>query len=122
MVGSGVQGRLWNERAQADLAGVSTNTLSVTCNRSVTGFMVAIDRGVNGDGSNRRLSNGTRMVPYKLYLDAARQNDHSIGQRDNLLSTLACTYRSPSMAPWNRISALPEGVYLHTRMVMSDWY
>ena len=84
--------------------------------------MVTIDGGVNGNGSNRQLSNGVRMVPYKLYFDAARQKDYSIGQRHNFAVDTGAQVSIPVYGALEaNTSALPEGVYLDTLMVTLDW-
>ena len=98
------------------------NNLQVACNPSVTGFSVTIDGGNHGDGTTRRLSNGTRTIPYQLYHDAAGTERYSIGEQKTFAVSSGGQIPIPIFgAVVANTSALPAGVYSDTLRVTLDW-
>ncbi|MBK5304327.1 spore coat protein U domain-containing protein [Erwinia sp. TH29] len=83
----GSQGPTWTNPINANLSDTSNGKLKVSCNPSVTGFTVTIDGGAHGDGTTRRLSNGTETVPYRLFFGASGDGSYSIGQKRNFAVT-----------------------------------
>jgi spore coat protein U-like protein len=122
MLDFGSQGPTWRNPVSADLDNGNNGKLAVTCNPSVTGFNVTIDGGTHGDGTTRRLSNGSQMIPYKIYFDAGRHNDYSIGQQRTFAVTSGAQVPIPVYGAIEvNTSALPAGVYTDTLMVTLDW-
>jgi spore coat protein U-like protein len=118
----GSQGPTWRNPVGADLDNGNNGKLAVTCNPSVTGFTVTIDGGTHGDGTTRRLSNGSQFIPYNLYFDAGRHNGYSIGQQRTFTVTTGTQVPIPVYGAIEvNTSALPAGVYTDTLMVTLDW-
>jgi spore coat protein U-like protein len=118
----GQQGPTWNNPIKASLNEEGNGKLNVACNPSVTGFTVTIDGGTHGDGTTRRLSNGTLTIPYQLFLDASGNQSYSIGQQHNFAVTSGAQVPIPvfgSVVANTR--ALPAGVYTDTLTVTLDW-
>ncbi|MHC8327801.1 Csu type fimbrial protein [Pseudomonas sp. LB1P83] len=118
----GQQGPTWNRPINASLDGGGNGRLNVVCNPSVTGFTVTIDGGAHGDGTTRRLSNGSQTIPYQLFLDASANQRYSIGQQHNFAVTSGARIPIPvfgSVVANTR--ALPRGVYTDTLTVTLDW-
>ncbi|MGE7956058.1 Csu type fimbrial protein [Pseudomonas sp. NPDC089530] len=118
----GQHGPTWNAPLSASISGSGGGRLGVACNPSVTGFTVTINGGLNGDGNTRRLSNGSRTIPYRLFLDASRSDSYSIGQQHNFAVTSGAQVPIPvfgSVVANTR--ALPAGVYTDTLTVTLDW-
>jgi spore coat protein U-like protein len=118
----GQQGPIWNAPVKASLSADGSGKLNVACNPAVTGFTVTIDGGTHGDGTTRRLSNGSRTIPYQLFLDASGSQSYSIGQQHNFAVTSAAKVPIPvfgSVVANTR--ALPAGVYTDTLTVTLDW-
>ncbi|MGY3174893.1 SCPU domain-containing protein [Pseudomonas sp. MWU12-2312b] len=118
----GQQGPTWSGPIKANLSKEGSGKLNVACNPSVTGFTVTIDGGTHGDGTTRRLSNGTWSIPYQLFLDASGNQSYSIGQQHNFAVTSGAQVPIPvfgSVVANTR--ALPAGVYTDTLTVTLDW-
>jgi spore coat protein U-like protein len=118
----GQQGPTWSSPIKADLTETGSGKLNVACNPSVTGFTVTIDGGTHGDGTTRRLSNGTWSIPYQLFVDASGNQRYSIGQQHNFAVTSGAQIPIPvfgSVVANTR--ALPAGVYTDTLTVTLDW-
>ena len=117
----GSKGPTWNTPGEVLLDGSESN-LRVACNPTVGGFTVSIDGGNHGNGTDRRLSNGRQMIPYRLYLDAAGSNSYSIGQPHNFVVASGGHVPIPvyGMVMTNP-EALPAGVYRDTLRVTLDW-
>ena len=117
----GSRGPTWNAPVEALLEGSESN-LKVICNPAVRGFSVSIDGGNNGNGTTRQLSNGRKMIPYRLYLDAAGSNSYSIGQQHNFVVASGGQVPIPvyGMVMANP-EALPAGIYRDTLRVTLDW-
>jgi len=118
----GQQGPTWNTPIKASLGDEASGKLNVACNPSVTGFTVTIDGGTHGDGTTRRLSNGSQTIPYQLFLDASGNRSYSIGQQHNFAVTSGAQIPIPvfgSVVANTR--ALPAGVYTDTLTVTLDW-
>ncbi len=118
----GAQGPTWTNPINANLSDAGNGTLEVSCNPSVTGFTVTIDGGAHGDGTTRRLSNGTQTIPYRLFLDASGGESYSIGQQRNFAVTNGAQIPIPvfgSVVANTR--AVPAGVYTDTLKVTLDW-
>lgn len=118
----GQQGPTWSNPIKASLSESGSGKLNVACNPSVTGFTVTIDGGTHGDGTTRRLSNGTQTIPYQLFLDASGNQSYSIGQQHNFAVTSGAQVPIPvfgSVVANTR--ALPAGVYTDTLTVTLDW-
>lgn len=118
----GQQGPTWNAPIKASLSNDASGKLNVACNPSVTGFTVTIDGGVHGDGTTRRLSNGSQTLPYQLFLDASGSQSYSIGQQHNFAVTSGAQVPIPvfgSVVANTR--AVPAGVYTDTLTVTLDW-
>lgn len=118
----GQQGPTWNRPINASLGNDGTGRLNVVCNPSVTGFTVTIDGGAHGDGTTRRLSNGSQTIPYQLFIDASGNQRYSIGQQHNFAVTSGARIPIPvfgSVVANTR--ALPTGVYTDTLTVTFDW-
>lgn len=117
----GRQGPTWSAPIKASL-GENGSKLNVACNPSVTGFTVTIDGGAHGDGTTRRLSNGSQTLPYQLFLDASENQSYSIGQQQNFAVTSGAQVPIPvfgSVVANSR--AVPAGVYTDTLTVTLDW-
>lgn len=122
MLDFGQQGPTWNRPINASLGGGGNGRLNVVCNPSVTGFTVTIDGGAHGDGTTRRLSNGSQTIPYQLFLDASGNQRYSIGQQHNFAVTSGAqipitVFGSVVANP----RALSSGVYTDTLTVTLDW-
>lgn len=118
----GQQGPTWSSPIKASLGENASGKLKVVCNPSVTGFTVTIDGGVHGDGTTRRLSNGSQTLPYQLFLDASGNQSYSIGQQHNFAVTSGAQVPIPvfgSVVTNSR--AIPAGVYSDTLTVTLDW-
>ncbi|MBK5417977.1 Csu type fimbrial protein [Pseudomonas sp. TH31] len=118
----GQQGPTWTHPIKASLSDDASGKLNVACNPSVTGFTVTIDGGAHGDGTTRRLSNGSQTLPYQLFLDASGSQSYSIGQQHNFAVTSAARIPIPvfgSVVANTR--AVPAGVYTDTLTVTLDW-
>ncbi|WP_150768403.1 spore coat U domain-containing protein [Pseudomonas fluorescens] len=118
----GQQGPTWNNPIRASLSDEASGKLNVACNPSVTGFTVTIDGGSHGDGTTRRLSNGSQTIAYQLFLDASGNQRYSIGQHHNFAVTSGAQIPIPvfgSVVANTR--ALPAGVYTDTLTVTLDW-
>lgn len=118
----GQQGPTWTNPIKASLSDNASGKLNVACNPSVTGFTVTIDGGAHGDGTTRRLSNGSQTLPYHLFLDASGSQSYSIGQQHNFAVTSAAQVPIPvfgSVVANTR--AVPAGVYTDTLTVTLDW-
>jgi spore coat protein U-like protein len=118
----GRQGPTWNNPIKASLEEDGSGRLNVACNPSVTGFTVTIDGGSHSDGTTRHLSNGTRTIPYQLFLDASGNQRYSIGQQHNFAVIRGAQVPIPvfgSVVANTR--ALPAGVYTDTLRVTLDW-
>ncbi|WP_445764962.1 Csu type fimbrial protein [Pseudomonas sp. RIT-To-2] len=117
----GDQGPTWTAPIGASVSSGS-NALQVACNPSVTGFSVTIDGGTNGDGTTRRLSNGSRTIAYQLYLNAAGTERYSIGEQKTFAVHRDGQIPIPIFgAVVANTSALPAGVYSDTLRVTLDW-
>jgi len=117
----GQQGPTWSGPINANL-GTDGNRLAVTCNPSVPGFTVRIDGGVHGDGSTRKLSNGSVSIPYKLYFDAGGNDAYAIDQIRNFPVATGSAVAIPVFGAVDaNTSAVPAGVYTDTLMVTLDW-
>lgn len=117
----GQQGPTWDTPISASL-GEGAGKLNVACNPSVTGFTVTIDGGTHGDGTTRRLSNGSQTIPYQLFLDASGNQRYSIGQHHNFAVTSGAQVPIPVFgAVVANTRALPAGVYTDTLTVTLDW-
>lgn len=118
----GRQGPTWSRPIKASLGEVASGKLNVACNPAVTGFTVTIDGGTHGDGTTRRLSNGSQTIPYQLFLDASGNQRYSIGQQHNFAVTSGAQIPIPvfgSMVANARV--LLAGVYTDTLTVTLDW-
>lgn len=118
----GEQGPTWAHPLNANLSETGNGKLEVACNTSVTGFTVAIDGGAHGDGTTRRLSNGSQTIPYRLFLDAAGSDSYSIGQTRNFAVTSGTQVPIPvfgSVVANTR--AVQAGVYTDTLTVTLNW-
>jgi spore coat protein U-like protein len=118
----GSQGPTWTSPINANLNDAGNGKLKVSCNPSVTGFTVTIDGGAHGDGTTRRLSNGTQTIPYRLFLDASGGDSYSIGQQRNFAVTNGGQIPIPVFGSVvANTSAVPAGVYTDTLTVTLDW-
>lgn len=118
----GEHGPTWTNPLNANLTNAGNGRLEVACNPSVTGFTVTIDGGVNGDGTTRRLSNGTQTIPYRLFLDASGSDSYTIGQQRNFAVTSGAQVPIPVFGSVvANTSAVPAGVYTDTLTVTLDW-
>jgi spore coat protein U-like protein len=118
----GAQGPTWTSPINANLSDAGNGTLEVSCNSSVTGFTVTIDGGTHGDGTTRRLSNGTQTIAYRLFLDASGSDSYSIGQQRNFAVTSGTQVPIPVFGSVvANTSAVPAGVYTDTLTVTLDW-
>ncbi|MGF6330800.1 spore coat protein U-like protein [Pseudomonas sp. BS3782 TE3695] len=118
----GSQGPTWTNPINANLSDAGNGTLQVSCNSSVTGFTVTIDGGTHGDGTTRRLSNGTQTIPYRLFLDASGGDSYSIGQQRNFAVTNGGQVPIPVFGSVvANTGAVPTGVYTDTLTVTLDW-
>jgi spore coat protein U-like protein len=118
----GAQGPTWTSPINANLSDAGNGKLEVSCNSSVTGFTVTIDGGTHGDGTTRRLSNGTQTIPYRLFLDASGGDSYSIGQQRNFAVTSGAQIPIPVFGSVvANTSAVPAGVYTDTLTVTLDW-
>lgn len=118
----GSQGPTWTNPINANLSDGGNGKLEVSCNPSVTGFTVTIDGGAHGDGTTRRLSNGTQTIPYRLFLDASGGDSYSIGQQRNFAVTSGAQIPIPVFGSVVvNTSAVPAGVYTDTLTVTLDW-
>ncbi|MCU1760223.1 spore coat U domain-containing protein [Pseudomonas sp. 14P_8.1_Bac3] len=118
----GEQGPTWNAPIKATLGEDGSGKLNVACNPSVTGFTVTIDGGAHGDGTTRRLSNGSQTLPYQLFLDASGNQSYSIGQQHNFAVTSGAQVPIPVFgAVVANTRAVPAGVYTDTLTVTLDW-
>ncbi|MBV6824806.1 spore coat U domain-containing protein [Pseudomonas sp. PD9R] len=118
----GQQGPTWNNPIEASLSDDGSGKLNVACNPSVTGFTVTIDGGTHGDGTTRRLSNGTQTIPYQLFLDASGNQSYNIGQQHNFAVTSGAQVPIPVFGSVvANARALPAGVYTDTLTVTLDW-
>jgi spore coat protein U-like protein len=118
----GEQGPTWDDPIKASLSEDGSGKLNVACNPSVTGFTVTIDGGTHGDGTTRRLSNGTQTIPYQLFLDASGNQRYSIGQQHNFAVTTGARVPIPVFGSvLANTRALPAGVYTDTLTVTLDW-
>lgn len=118
----GSQGPTWTNPINANLSNAGNGKLEVSCNPSVTGFTVTIDGGAHGDGTTRRLSNGTQTIPYRLFLDASGGDSYSIGQQRNFAVTSGAQIPIPVFGSVVvNTSAVPAGVYTDTLTVTLDW-
>ncbi|MDB5995034.1 MAG: putative exported protein [Pseudomonas sp.] len=118
----GQQGPTWTNPIKASLSDDGSGKLNVACNPSVTGFTVTIDGGTHGDGTTRRLSNGSQTIPYQLFLDASGSQSYSIDQQHNFAVTSGVQIPIPvfgSVVANTR--AVPAGVYTDTLTVTLDW-
>ncbi|CAI8712783.1 putative secreted protein [Pseudomonas sp. IT-P44] len=118
----GQQGPTWTSPIKARLGADGRGRLNVACTPSVTGFTVTIDGGTHGDGTTRRLSNGSQTLPYQLFLDASGSQSYSIGQQHNFAVTSGAQIPIPvfgSVVANTR--AIPAGVYTDTLTVTLDW-
>ncbi|WP_248744831.1 spore coat U domain-containing protein [Pseudomonas sp. MWU12-2037] len=117
----GSQGPTWARPLNANLQGNSSN-LQVTCNSQVTGFIVTIDGGSNGDGLSRHLSNGLQTIPYRLFIDAGGTDTYSIGQQRNFAVGNGTQVPIPVYgAVVANTTALPEGIYSDILTITLDW-
>ncbi len=117
----GDQGPTWTAPIGASVSSAG-NTLQVACNPSVTGFSVTIDGGTNGDGTTRRLSNGSRTIPYQLYLNAAGTDRYRIGEQKTFAVSSGGQIPIPIFgAVVANTRALPAGIYSDTLRVTLDW-
>ena len=118
----GAQGPTWTSPINANLSDAGNSKLQVSCNPSVTGFTVTIDGGAHGDGTTRRLSNGTQTIAYRLFLDASGSDSYSIGQQRNFAVTSGTQVPIPVFGSVvANTSAVPAGVYTDTLTVTLDW-
>lgn len=127
-LGSGVldfgqQGPTWTRPLRTALEeDAGTGTLNVSCNPSVRAFTVSINGGANADGTTRRLSNGSELIPYQLSADPAGGASYGIGQQRNFSISSAAQIPIPIYgAVVANTKALPAGVYRDTLMVTLDW-
>ena len=117
----GSRGPTWDTPVEALLEGNESN-LKVICNPAVRGFSVSIDGGNHGNGTTRQLSNGRKMIPYRLYLDAAGSNSYSIGQQHNFVVAGGGQVPIPVYGMvMSNSNALRAGVYRDTLRVTLDW-
>lgn len=117
----GDQGPTWSAPIGASVSN-GGSALQVACNPSVTGFSVSIDGGANGDGATRRLSNGSRTIPYQLYQNAAGTERYSIGEQKTFAVSSGGQIPIPIFgAVVANTSALPVGIYSDTLRVTLDW-
>jgi spore coat protein U-like protein len=118
----GSQGPTWTNPINANLSDAGNGKLKVSCNPSVTGFTVTIDGGIHGDGTTRRLSNGTQTIPYRLFFDASGGDSYSIGQQRYFAVTNGAQIPIPVFGSVvANTSAVPAGVYTDTLTVTLDW-
>lgn len=118
----GQQGPTWTNPIKASLSDNTAGKLNVACNPSVTGFTVTIDGGAHGDGTTRRLSNGSQTLTYHLFLDASGSQSYSIGQQHNFAVTSTGQIPIPVFgAVVANTRAVPAGVYTDTLTVTLDW-
>ncbi|NWE18174.1 spore coat protein U domain-containing protein [Pseudomonas sp. P7548] len=119
----GSQGPTWNNTLAAGVTDGDKAPLSVSCNPSVvSSFTVTIDGGAHGDGTTRRLSNGTQTIPYRLSADPLGHSTYNIGQQRNFVVTRGAQIPIPvfgSVVANTR--ALPAGIYTDTLTVTLDW-
>ncbi|NBF04179.1 fimbrial major subunit CsuA/B family protein [Pseudomonas sp. Fl5BN2] len=118
----GQQGPTWVTPIKARLTDSAEGQLQVACNPSVTGFTVSINGGLNGDGTTRRLSNGSQTIPYRLFVDASGSDSYSIGQQRNFAVSSGSRIPIPvfgSVVANTR--AVPAGVYTDTLTITLDW-
>ncbi|TDF81517.1 spore coat U domain-containing protein [Pseudomonas sp. H9] len=119
----GSQGPSWSRplRSHLDEEG-EAGSLQVRCNPSVRAFTVSINGGANGDGANRRLSNGRELIPYQLSADPSGNARYGIGQQRNFSINSAAQIPIPIYgAVVAHPQALPAGIYRDTLMVTLDW-
>jgi spore coat protein U-like protein len=118
----GQQGPTWDSPISASLGEDGSGRLNVACDPSVNGFTVTIDGGAHGDGTTRRLSNGSQTLPYQLFLDASGQQSYSIGQQHNFAVTSGTQIPIPVFGSVvANARAIPAGVYTDTLTVTLDW-
>lgn len=117
----GDQGPTWTAPIGANVAS-GGSALQVACNPTVTGFSVTIDGGANGDGTTRRLSNGSRTIPYQLYQNAAGTERYSIGEQKTFAVSSGGQIPIPIFgAVVANTRALPAGIYRDTLRVTLNW-
>lgn len=122
MLDFGQRGPTWSAPIKASLGEEGSGKLNVSCNPSVTGFTVTIDGGAHGDGTTRRLSNGSQMIPYQLFLDASGNQTYRIGQQHNFAVTSGARIPIPVFGSVvANARAMPAGVYTDTLTVTLDW-
>lgn len=122
MLDFGQQGPTWTRPINASLNNSGEDQLQVSCNSSVTGFIVTINGGLNGDGTTRRLSNGRQTIPYRLFVDASGTDSYSIGQQRNFAVSSGTQVPIPvfgSVVANTR--AVPAGVYTDILTITLDW-
>ncbi|MGX7953052.1 Csu type fimbrial protein [Tsuneonella sp. HG249] len=78
----------------------AVSRIEVSCN-DVTPVEVRLDRGLNGDGANRRLAGDAGYVSYAIYSDAAR----SLAWHPGLAQTAQAGFGSLSLSAYGRIDA-----------------
>jgi len=118
----GQQGPTWAAPIKAGLNESGSGKLNIACNPSVTGFTVTIDGGAHGDGTTRRLSNGSQTIPYQLFVDASGNQSYSIGQQRNFSVASGVQVPIPVFgAVVANTRAVPAGVYTDTLTVTLDW-
>jgi spore coat protein U-like protein len=118
----GQQGPTWNAPIKAGLSNAGHGKLNVACNPSINGFTVTIDGGAHGDGTTRRLSNGSQTIPYQLFLDASGSQSYSIGEQHNFAVTSGAQVPIPVFGSVvANTHAVPAGVYTDTLTVTLDW-
>ncbi|MFJ3368125.1 spore coat U domain-containing protein [Pseudomonas sp. NPDC086251] len=118
----GDRGPTWTSALKASVNATVMGRLAVACSSSVADIRVAIDAGLHGDGSTRRLSNGRQTLPYQLFLDPANTESYRINQ-PHPYSLLG---RSSLLIPiygWltSNSHALASGIYSDTLTVTLDW-
>lgn len=119
----GSQGPSWTSPLRSHLDEEGTDgRLQVRCNPSVRAFTVSINGGANGDGANRRLSNGRELIPYQLSVDPSGSARYGIGQQRTFSISSAAQIPIPIYgAVVAHPRALPAGIYRDTLRVTLDW-
>jgi spore coat protein U-like protein len=95
--------------------------LSVLCSPGLTPA-VTIGSGAHDNGSLRQLASGSNNVPYRLYSDAGRTSEISIGQQISLGTATTTAFTLPIYARVNSGgNVLAAGAYAETVQVTLSW-
>jgi spore coat protein U-like protein len=98
----------------------TTSTLTVTCNAASTPYNIGLNAGLNGTLYARKMNNGTNMLNYGLYQDAAWSVNWgpTVGTDTKTGTSSATAMTGTSVTVYGQIPAnqvvAPLGVYNDT--------